>query len=408
MRFTHRAIPIVLCAVLLDTIGFGIVIPVLPQLIVELGEVDYAEATRIAGYMLVLFAVTQFFAGPIMGRLGDRFGRRIVLLASLAAFTVDYALMAVAPTIGWLFLGRAIAGITGAVYAPANAVIADVTPPEKRGATYGYMGAAFGLGFIIGPALGGLLGEIGPRAPFVAVVVLGVANVVAIWLILPETLAEENRRPFVLREANIFGSFRPLARNRIAYPLLGAWFLWQFAHIIYPSSWAFWTKLQYQWSEAVIGASLAMAGITLGVVQVFLTGRFIARIGEQRTIVWGLSAGLFAFVAYSLGPPGWMVFAVMIPAALQGLVYPSMNALLTQLVGPSEQGALQGGVAAMGSVAAIAGPLVLTQLLAGGAEAGFPGAAWAFAALLTLAALLILLLVVLRRVSDDPVPVGRA
>ena len=399
MQFAHRAVPIVLAAVTIDTIGFGIVLPVLPQLITELGEVDYAQATRIAGYMLVLYAATQFFAGPIMGRLGDRFGRRPVLIASLTAFTIDYGLMAIAPTLGWLFLGRAIAGVAGAVYGPATAVIADVTPPEKRGATFGLISAGFGIGFILGPAIGGLLGQIGPRAPFIAVAVLGMLNVIAMALFLPESLATENRRPFVLREANILGSFRPLAAHRIAYPLIGAWFLHQLAHIIYPATWAFWTKLQYQWSEALIGASLAVSGAAMAVVQIFGTGRAIARFGEQRTIVIGLVVEMIAFSLYAMGPPGWLVFMILIPTAIQAIVYPSMNAVLTQLVGPSEQGALQGGVSAMGSMAAIIGPLMLTQILAGGAERGFPGAAWAVAALLAAAALAIVWFVVLRRVE---------
>ncbi|MEQ9662217.1 MAG: TCR/Tet family MFS transporter [Parasphingopyxis sp.] len=402
MHFSHRAIPIALCALLLDTIGFGIVIPVLPQLIVELGDVTFAEATRIAGYMLVVFALTQFFAAPVMGRLGDRFGRRPVLLASLTAFTIDYALMAAAPTIAWLFLGRAIAGIAGATYGPVGSLIADLTPPEKRGETFGYMGAAFGLGFIIGPALGGLLGEFGPRVPFYAVVVLGMLNVLAIAFLLPESLAPENRRPFKWREANVLGSFKPLAAHRIAFPLLAAWFLWQFAHQIYPASWAFWAKLQYGWTEGIIGATLAVSGLSMAFVQVFLTGRFIRRIGEQRTIVWGLASGAIGFAAYAFGPPGWMVFAIIVAVALQGLVFPSMNAVLTQLVGPSEQGALQGGVAAMGSLAAILGPLILTQTLASGAEAGFPGASWALAAVLAFAALAIVWFVVLRQVPEEP------
>lgn len=391
-------------ALLIDSIGFGIVIPVLPQLLLELGAADFAEATRIAGYMLVVYAGTQFFAGPVIGRLGDRFGRRPVLLASLAAFTVDYALMAVAPTIAWLFLGRAVAGVAGAVYAPASAVIADTVPPDQRGQAFGYLGAAFGLGFILGPAIGGLLGELGPRAPFYAVVVLGALNVLAIALFLPETLRAEHRRPFSWRGANLFGSFAPLAAHRIAIPLLVAWFLWQLAHQIYPASWAFWAKLEYRWSEAMIGASLAVSGLSMATVQIVLTGRFIARLGEQRTIVVGLCAGLAGFVGYAFGPPAALVFALIALSALQGLVFPSMNAILTRLVEPSEQGALQGGVSAMSSVAAIAGPLLFTQALATGAEAGFPGASWTLAAVLTAAALSIVWFVVLRRVSAAETP----
>lgn len=297
MRFAHPAIPIVLAAVLIDTIGFGIVLPVLPQLIVELGDVSLTEATRIAGYMLVVYALMHFFAGPVIGRLGDRFGRRPVMIVALAAFSIDYALMAGAPTIGWLFLGRAIAGIAGAVYAPASAVIADTSPPERRSQSYGYLAAAFGLGFIIGPAIGGLLGELGPRAPFYAAAGFGAINALVIALFLPETLPPENRRPFSWRSANVFGAFAPLARHAVAIPLLVAWFLWQVAHQIYPAIWAFWTKLAFQWSEAAIGASLAFSGLLMATVQLVLTGRIVGRIGEPRAIALGLGC------ARSVSPP---------------------------------------------------------------------------------------------------------
>src|SRR3954453_15980530 len=230
MRFHHRAVPIVLTAVLIDTIGFGIVLPVLPGLVVHLGHVTLAEAARIAGYLLVAYAGAQFFAGPVLGNLGDRFGRRPVLLLSMLAFATDYALMAVAPTLAWLFLGRAVAGIAGALYSPANAVLADVTPPEKRGATFGLMGAAFGFGFILGPALGGLLAGFGTRAPFIAAASLAGLNALWIAFALPETLPPERRRPFDWRQANALGAFKPLLHAGGVAPLLVSAFLWQLAH----------------------------------------------------------------------------------------------------------------------------------------------------------------------------------
>ena len=242
-RFHHPAVPIVLTILLLDLIGFGIVLPVLPSLIVHLGQVGLPEATRIAGYMLVAYAAAQFFAGPILGNLGDRFGRRPILLFSAIAFAIDYLLMAAAPTLAWLFLGRAIAGIAGATYGPANAVLADVTEPEKRGATFGLMGAAFGLGFILGPALGGLLSGFGTRTPFIVAAVLAAANALWIALRLPETLPEERRRPFRWREANVLGAFRPLIYAGGATPLLVAALLWQLGHFVYPATWAFWAEL---------------------------------------------------------------------------------------------------------------------------------------------------------------------
>src|SRR5438309_6451177 len=277
MRFHHRAVRIVLLALLIDAVGFGIVLPVLPDLVVHLAHVGLAKATRIAGYMLVAYAGMQFLAGPILGNLGDRFGRRPVLLLCMLAFAIDYGLMAAAPTIGWLFVGRLIAGITGATYSPANAVLADVTPPERRGAVFGLMGAAFGLGFILGPAAGGLLATLGTRAPFIAAASLAGVNALWILLAMPETLPPERRRPFDWRQANVFGAFKPLLAAGGAAPLILAALLWQIAHNVYPATWAFWGGLALHWNAAAIGWSLAASGLTMALAQVFVTGRAIGR-----------------------------------------------------------------------------------------------------------------------------------
>jgi DHA1 family tetracycline resistance protein-like MFS transporter len=397
MNFHHRAVPIVLVALLIDAIGFGIVLPVLPGLIVHLARVGLPQATRIAGYMLVAYAVTQFFAGPILGNLGDRFGRRIVLLSCMIAFGCDYALMAAAPSIGWLFVGRTVAGITGASYTPANAVLADVTPPERRGAVFGLMGAAFGGGFILGPAMGGLLSMLGTRAPFIAAAALAGANALWILLALPETLPPKRRRPFDWRQANIFGAFRPLLHAGGAAPLLAAALLWQLAHEVYPSTWAFWAGLALHWNAAAVGWSLAAAGLAMASAQVFLTGRAIARFGEERTVLIGMVVGGLSFLAYVFATTGWMVYAILFVSALQGLVYPSMTALLSRMTDASHQGALQGGMASLASVSAIIGPLAMTQALAFGAERGEPGGAFLLAALLAAAGLLLIRFGVLRR-----------
>jgi len=398
MRFEHRAVPIVLAAVLIDTIGFGIVIPVLPRLIVELGHVGLEQAARIGGYMLVLFAATQFFAGPVLGNLSDRFGRRVVLIASMLAFALDYALMAVAPTLAWLFLGRAIAGIAGAVYSPAMAVLADVTPQERRGATFGLVGAAFGMGFIVGPAIGGLLATLGPRAPFVAAALLAAANATAMLVAMPETLDPANRRAFDWRSATIVGAFRPLFAAGNAAPLLAAWFLSQLAHMVYPATWSFWATITLGWEAKAIGLSLAFTGICMAVVQSALTGRAIARLGEQRTVVIGLVSAAGSFLALAFASNGLVVYALMTAGAFQGFVFPAMNALLSRLVDPSRQGALQGGVSSMSSVASIVGPLLLSQALATGTDHGFPGAAFLIAGMLAATALAIVVVGVLRRV----------
>ena len=382
MRFHHRAVPIALIAMLIDSIGFGIVLPVLPSLILELGGVGLAEATRIGGYLLAVYAVTHFFAGPVIGSLSDRFGRRRVLLISLLCFGTDYALMAFAPTLAWLFLGRAIAGIAGATYGPANAVIADVTPPERRGQAFGLLGAAFGGGFILGPAVGGLLADLGPRAPFIAAAALAFCNAALVLALLPETLAPERRRPFAWARANAIGAFAPLFHAGGATALLAGALVWQIAHMVYPSTWAFFGEIALGWDSKAIGWSLAASGVSMMAAQILLIGPAIKRFGEERTVLIGLAAGAFVFGGYVVAREGWQVYALIAAGALTGLVFPSVNAILSRRVDASNQGALQGGLASLASVAAIVGPLAMTQALAFGTERGEPGGAFLLAALL--------------------------
>ncbi|MVO77295.1 MFS transporter [Sphingomonas sp. MAH-20] len=384
--------PIALAAVTIDVIGFGIVMPVLPTLITDLGRVDLAAATRIAGWMLAVFAVTQFLAGPVLGNLGDRYGRRPVLIAAMTAFAVDYALMAVAPTIAWLFLGRAIAGITGATFGPVGAVIADVTPPERRATNFGYLGAAFGIGFIVGPALGGLVATFGPRAPFWLACALAVANAVAMYFLLPETLAAENRRPFALRDAHVIGAFKPLFAAGNATPLLVAWFLWQLGGVVYPTTWAFWAKLRFDWTDAQIGWSLAWVGFLQLLVQLFLTDRVIRRTGERGAAIIGLACGAATLVIYAFVTQGWQVYAFFLIGCLGALAWPALNGILSRMVDASRQGALQGGIGSMNSVAAVLGPLIASQSLAWGARHSFDGAAFIVAGTLIGAATAIVLL----------------
>jgi DHA1 family tetracycline resistance protein-like MFS transporter len=400
MKFHHPAVPIVLAILLIDSIGFGIVLPVLPGLIVHLGHVTLPEATRIAGYMLVAYAGAQFFAGPVLGNLGDRFGRRPILLFSAIAFALDYLFMAAAPTLAWLFVGRLIAGAAGATYGPANAVLADVTEPAKRGATFGLMGAAFGLGFIIGPAIGGLLAGFGTRAPFIVAAALAGLNALWIFVRLPETLPPERRRPFRWRDAHVFGAFRPLFQTGGgAAALLVVAFLWQLAHNVYPATWAFWAELAHHWTAAQIGWSLAAAGLAMAFAQALVTGRAIARFGEARTVVIGMVVGGLSFLAYVFVKADWLVYVVIFLSALQGLVWPSINALLSRMTDASHQGALQGGMASIGSVASILGPLALTQALAFGAERGQPGGAFLLAFALVACAFFIIVFGVVRRLK---------
>jgi len=390
MRSLNSAILIVLAAALIDVIGFGIVMPVLPKLITELGHLDLADATRVSGWMLAVFAITQFFAGPVMGNLGDRYGRRPVLIGCMAAFAIDYTVMALSPTLGWLFLGRAIAGITGATFGPIGAVIADVTPPEKRAKNFGLMTAIFGLGFIIGPAVGGLVAAFGPRAPFWCAAGLAAANAVIMTVFLPETLALENRRPFRLRDSHVIGAFKPLFAAGNATPLLVAWFLWQLGGIVYPTTWAFWCKLRFGWDERAIGLSLAWVGLLQLIIQMLLTGRIVKRTGEWGAAVLGLTASAVTLLAYVFATQGWEVYAFFIVGAFGAVAWPALNGILSGMVDATRQGALQGGIGSMNSVAQVLGPIIAAQALAIGATSGFDGGAFLVAGgLIGVAALIV-------------------
>jgi DHA1 family tetracycline resistance protein-like MFS transporter len=316
-----------------------------------------------------------------------------VLLASLAAFGFDYALMGFAPTIAWLFLGRAIAGIAGAVYSPAMAYIADVSTPEKRAQSFGMMGAAFGLGFIIGPAIGGLLGELGPRAPFFVAAALGGLNFLYGLFVLPESLPAEKRRKFEWKRANPLGAFLSFRRYPAVLAIAGAVFLWQLAHQVYPSTWSFFATIRFHWTEAAIGASLAFVGVLMAFTQGFLTGKIVPRIGEYRAVIVGVVSGAASMLILALATQSWVAYAGMAAGLLQGLAYPSMNAIMSKQAPPDQQGELQGGVASMMSLTTIIGPVLMTQTLgrfsAPDAPMYFPGAAFLLATGLALIALAI-------------------
>jgi len=390
-----HALVFVFITVLIDTIGFGIILPVMPRLIVTLTGDTLSRATLLAGFLLTTFAALQFVCGPIMGNLSDRFGRRPVLVASLAAFSFDYALMGFSPTIGWLFLGRAVAGIAGAVYSPALAYIADITPPEKRAQSFGMMGAAFGLGFILGPALGGLLGQFGPRAPFFAAAALAAANFVYGLFALPETLTAERRRKFEWKRANPLGTLMALKRYPGVLAIAGGVFVWQLGYQVYPATWAFFAKIRFGLSELGIGETLAFTGLVMAFVQGYLTGKIVPKIGEYRAALIAMVTGCINFIAFSLITQVWMVYVIMTIGAAQALAYPSMNAIMSKQVPPNEQGELQGGVSSMMSLSTIFGPLIMTQALgrftSPGAPFYFPGAAFALAAVLAFISLLIVL-----------------
>jgi DHA1 family tetracycline resistance protein-like MFS transporter len=386
-----RAVPFVLLTILIDTIGLGIVIPVLPQLVMELTGQGLSAAARWGGWLGFVYALMQFLCAPIIGNLSDRFGRRPVLLLSLSAFGLDYLIMGLSPTIWWLFLGRLVAGITGASYGTGMAFIADVTPVEQRAARFGLVGATFGTGFILGPAIGGYLGAIGHRVPFFAAAGLALLNVLYGLLVLPESLPLERRRPFALKGSSPLGTLARLRAHPTVLGLAVTLFLWVLAHQAMPSTWAYYTMLRFQWNERAVGLSLAAAGVSMVVVQGWLTRRAIPSLGERRAAQLGLALGTLGFLGYAAATRGWMMFAWMGVAALGGFVYPSLSALMSRLVDPSEQGALQGAMSSLQGLAAILGPPVMTQLFSlftgPAAPIHLPGAAFIAAALLGVAAL---------------------
>jgi DHA1 family tetracycline resistance protein-like MFS transporter len=374
----------VLLTILIDTIGFGIIMPVLPQLIMEISHVDVAGAARLGGSLMAVFAALQFLFGPVMGNLSDRFGRRPVLLVSLFAFGVNYTLMGLAPNLTWLFIGRALTGMAGAVYAPVTAFIADVTPKEKRAQSFGLIGAAFGLGFVIGPALGGFLGEAGPRAPFFAASALAGLNFCYGLFVLPESLPPERRRAFSLARANPLGTLRAFRGQRVVLELAFAAFIWQLAFFVYPSTWSYYAIAKFQLSPSAIGATLAASGISQAIVQGVFTGKIVGRIGERRAALLGVAWGSLVFLCYAFMTQRWQLFPVLLIGGVQGVASPAINALMSRELGPERQGELQGGMASVMGLSSIVGPFVLTQALAyfSGPEAPvfFPGAAFVVAA----------------------------
>ena len=384
----NAAFVFIFIAVLVDSIGFGIILPVLPRLIMELTGVTVDRAAGYGGWLAFVYALLQFFCAPVLGNLSDRFGRRPVLLFALFALGVDYLIMGFAPVIGWLFAGRAIAGIAGASFTPAYAYVADISPPERRAQNFGLMGAAFGIGFILGPAIGGLLGGLGARAPFFTAGAIALANGSFGLLALPESLPRAARRPFEWRRANPVGTLRQIRRFPAVTWLLGALFLWQIGHQVLPSTWAFYTISKFGWTSAQVGYSLAFVGTVMAIAQGALTRVLVPWLGgERRAAAAGMAAAVIAYVGYALAPQGWVMYVVSLSTFIFALTYPSMNALASRQIPTNAQGELQGAVASLYSLSSILGPPLMTQVFEyfsrPGAAVHFPGAAFATAALLT-------------------------
>lgn len=354
----HRStIGFVFAIVLIDMLGFGIIMPVLPGLIMDLGGVNIDEAAVFAGWLGAGYAATQFLFAPVIGNLSDRYGRRPVMLASVLAMAIDYVLMGMAPVLWWLVIGRLAAGMTGASYSAAYACIADITPPEKRAQSFGLMGMAFGFGFIAGPAIGGLLSEFGERAPFYAAAALAFANFLFGLFFLRETLAPENRRPFDWRRANAFAALKALrGQNATVLWFIAALAVWQLAHIVYPAVWAYFAIAAYDFTQREVGLALGMVGLTSALVQGFGL-RFIApRMGEKWSVATGVIGVAVSSVLYAVATSTPMVYLAIAVGALQGLIQPSISALNSRAVDARSQGELQGAVQSIGAIAAIIGP----------------------------------------------------
>jgi DHA1 family tetracycline resistance protein-like MFS transporter len=379
-------------------IGFGIIMPVLPQLIETVGQMDLAQAAKMGGWMFAAYAIAAFAFGPLMGNLSDRFGRRPLLLLSVAGLGLDYLMHALAPTLGWLFVGRILAGLCGASWVIANAYITDVTAPEERGKYFGMLGAAFGLGFILGPAIGGLLGEFGARVPFYTAAALSVLNFAFGYFVLPESLPAEKRRPFDWRRANPFGVFAVFATYKGVLPLVAVLALFFFATSVYQAVWAFWGIAKFDWSPSMVGLSLAMFGIVTAVFQGALSGVGGRIFGEARLALIGMVLGAIALAGYGLIAAPWMVFALMIVHGPEGFVHPMLTAILTRLAPDDAQGELQGGLSGIMSLSMLFGTVFFGQIfgffMGQGAPIRSPDVAYFVAAgLIALAAILYLWLV---------------
>src|SRR5271167_2035843 len=373
--------------------ALGLIMPILPKLVESFVDDDTARAARIFGLFGTVWALMQFFFSPILGSLSDRFGRRPVVLLSNFGLGLDYVLMALAPSLIWLFIGRVISGITSASVSTAFAYIADMTPPEKRAAVFGKVGAAFGAGFILGPAIGGLLGGIDPRLPFWAAAGLSLANTLYGLLILPESLPHDRRSPFRWKSANPIGALHLLRSNRVLVSLSVVNFFAQLAHVVLPSTFVLYATYRYGWDAATVGLTLAMVGICAMAVQGLAIGPIVRRLGERRALMLGLGCGAAGFLIFGMAPTGplfWLGIPVM---ALWGVSGAALQALNTQLVKPEQQGQLQGATSSVQSVSQLLGPFLFTLTFAYfiGAEAPvkFPGAPFLLAAALLLLALAI-------------------
>jgi DHA1 family tetracycline resistance protein-like MFS transporter len=372
MSAKRPALIFIFITLLIDVIGLGIIIPVLPDLIQELTGGTLSDASRYGGWMLFAYAFMSFLCAPIMGGLSDKYGRRPVLLASLFGFGLDYILMAFSPTLAWLFVGRLIAGVMGASFTTAGAYIADISTPEKRAQNFGIIGAAFGLGFIIGPLIGGLLGPFGTRVPFMVAAALTLLNCIYGFFILPESLSKEHRREFDWKRANPIGTLMSLKKYPVITGLVASLLMVYIAAHAVQTNWAYYTKEKFAWDSKMIGISLTVVGFVFAIVQGGLIRFIIPKLGQARSVYVGLGLNAAGFILFALAAQSWMMFAFTVVYCLGGIAGPALQGIISTAVPPNEQGELQGGLTSLMSVTSIIGPVLMTNVFAFFTDANAP------------------------------------
>ncbi|HKW63033.1 MAG TPA: TCR/Tet family MFS transporter [Candidatus Acidoferrum sp.] len=389
----NAAFVFILVMVALDMVAFGIIAPVLPDLIRQFEGGDFGRASDLTGYLLLVWNAMQFLCSPILGAWSDRFGRRPIILLSCFGLGIDYIVMALAPTLRWLFIGRIISGVTASNISTAFAYVTDVTPQEKRAKPFGYISAAFGLGFIVGPAVGGYLGNSNLRAPFWAAAGLSLVNSLYGFFVLPESLPPERRAKSAWVMANPLGSLRLLRSHRVLSGLAAVVTLYYLAQNSLPSMWALYTEERYGWNRRDVGFSLAVVGVCASIISGMLVGPFVKRFGERRSVLFGLVCGTLGFAGFALAVSGWMLYAAIPFIALWGIAAPAIQSLMSRRVDPSSQGKLQGAINSLRAMTGMAGPVLFTQVFAlaisARARIHLPGAPYHLAAILLLSSLLL-------------------
>ena len=403
------ALGVVFFTALMDSIGFGIILPVTPTLLMEVSDKGLSSSAVYGGWLMFSFAIMQFISMPVLGNLSDAYGRKPVLLGSLLVLSINYLIMGLAQSLVLLFIGRMISGVGSATFSTCNAYIADTTSIDERAQFFGLMGAAFGLGFVIGPVLGGFLGEYGSRVPFFATAGLIFFNLLVGLIFLPESHTPNNRRPFEIRRANPFSAMKQMSQFKIAFGIIGVLFLYNMGHHALPAVWTFWGIEKFDWTPREIGYSLGFIGILMVFSQGYLIRIVIPALGMRWAGLVGLSFTITAFLGYALSQTPTMAYMFMIAGALGGLAGPAMSGIASSQVGPAQQGELQGAIGSVGSLTNIISPLMMTIVFgiytAPDAPFYFPGAPFILAAILTMMSLSLFFWITIgfvQKAAEDP------